>query len=210
MPARQNAHVSFRDSMHETDVVVIGAGAAGVAAARALGDARIPVVRAGGARARSAGAPGPIACGRSRARSRLRLVAFGRRERVGRARAEPRLCGRRLSAAVGAAGASRRISPPPSRRTTGPRGSASMRASTGGRGGQRPADVGLLRAGRALERHARRDGDLHQRRRGGEDRRSREYARYHDSEHEPAHRARLWRADRGLCGRRSTSASIAR
>src|SRR3982751_415674 len=30
--------------MHETDVVVIGAGAAGVAAARRLADARVPVV----------------------------------------------------------------------------------------------------------------------------------------------------------------------
>src|SRR5438270_5850258 len=38
-----NAHVSSRMT-HEIDVVVIGAGAAGVAAARQLSDARVPVV----------------------------------------------------------------------------------------------------------------------------------------------------------------------
>ena len=48
--------------MHEIDVVVIGAGAAGVAAARAAARMRGISVRAGrGARPRSAGAPGPIA-----------------------------------------------------------------------------------------------------------------------------------------------------
>ena len=40
---RANAHVSFRMT-HETDVAVIGAGAGGVAAARRLTDARVPVV----------------------------------------------------------------------------------------------------------------------------------------------------------------------
>ncbi|HEY4920405.1 MAG TPA: FAD-dependent oxidoreductase, partial [Xanthobacteraceae bacterium] len=57
--------------MHETDVVVIGAGAAGVAAARRLADADIPVVvlearnRIGG-RAwtmRGAGVPLDLGCG---------------------------------------------------------------------------------------------------------------------------------------------------
>src|SRR5580700_2840871 len=57
--------------MHETDVVVIGAGAAGVAAARRLADADIPVVvlearsRVGG-RAwtmRGAGMPLDLGCG---------------------------------------------------------------------------------------------------------------------------------------------------
>src|ERR1700676_2895659 len=91
--------------MHEIDVVIIGAGAAGVAAARQLLAAQIPAVvlearpRLDDARAVRDGA-----------RSRLRLAAFGGRERVGRAGPGARAPCRPDPAALGRAAPHHRVS----------------------------------------------------------------------------------------------------
>ena len=153
--------------MHEIDVVVIGAGAAGVAAARALGRRGIPSCvleardRVGGRGAtRPAGDSRSISAAagcirrtrtsgqRSRRRSALRSTICRRRGRGPAHRGE--LLRRRAGGILGRVG-------------------ALLRAHRGGRGGSDAADVGLLRARRALERRARRDGDLHQRRRSRAD-----------------------------------------
>ena len=196
-------------TMHETDVVVIGAGAAGVAAARAAARRAVARGAAGGARRASAGARGRNARTATRARSRLWLVALGRHQRVGRARAHARLRDQRSSAAVGAAGLGRQFLRGRAEGLLGRVASLLRPRRCAGGGRRRAADVGLLRAGRAPQRHARRDGDLHQRR-GSRENRARRIRALSRQRDEQAHAARLRRADRGLCGRARRPRSIAR
>ena len=191
--------------MREIDVAIIGAGAAGVAAARRLADARVPCVLIE-ARNRVGGRAFTLAR-RVRARSRLRLAAFGGRERMGRARAQARLQGRRLPAALGAAGLGRQFL---RRRAEGILGRlAPLLRARRGRGGQGPLPLRLLRAGQPLQRPARRGHHLRERRRSRENDHARIRA-LSRQQPEQAHRARLRHADHRLCGRPRRRSSTAR
>ena len=141
---------------------------------------------------------------RLRARSRLRLAAFGRPQSVGRRSPEPRPQHRQEPAALAEAARCRSAFRWPSSRTSPRRSRHSMRGMRSGRQ-QRARRAGrrVARAGRPLEQADRRGRHLHQRRRA----RARVGARFRQLRR---HQRELARASKAMARRLPRTATACR
>ena len=193
----------------DVDVVVVGGGAAGIAAARRLREAAIDCLIVE-ARPRLGGRAWTVIDElRMRARPRLRLAAFGRPQSLGEDRAGAKRRDRQVAAALGAPVLGRRLSARRSARLSvgdecvlhTPRRRRRKRRRRPGRK--------FSRAGLSLERPDQCAQHIYQRRRMG----SRLGERFRPlSRHrrELARGQRLWRADQRVRRKSSPPSSIAR